>query len=140
MTIQVALKVQKGAFNLQADFTAPGSGVTAIFGRSGSGKSTLLRAIAGLEESMPGSEVSVNGVNWSGCDLTVPVHRRRVGYVFQEPNLFPHLSVQGNLEYALRRRPLDVEGSASMEEVVTLLGLEILMSRRTTTLSGGEKQ
>lgn len=140
MTIQVSLKVRKGDFDLHAEFQVPGAGVTAVFGRSGCGKSTLLRAIAGLDEPLPGAMVSVNGVTWSGRDHAIPVHQRRVGYVFQEPGLFPHLSVQGNLEYALKRRCSDEEGAADLHEVVSLLGLEHLLPRRPTTLSGGERQ
>lgn len=139
MTIQVNLKVRKGDFDLHAEFQVPGTGVTAVFGRSGCGKSTLLRAIAGLEEPLHGGLVSVNGVTWCAQDHSVPVHQRRVGYVFQEPGLFPHLSVQGNLEFALKRRRLG-EGAADLDEVVPLLGLEHLLLRRPATLSGGEKQ
>ena len=140
MTIQVNLKVRKGEFNLHAEFQVPGAGVTAVFGRSGCGKSTLLRAIAGFEEPLSGSVVSVNGVEWSGRDHSVPVHQRRVGYVFQDPGLFPHLSVQGNLQYAISRKRPGEDGTASLEEIVTLLGLEQLLARRPATLSGGEKQ
>lgn len=140
MTIQVNLKVEKGGFNLHAEFRIPGTGVTAVFGRSGCGKSTLLRAIAGLEEPLPGGSVSVNGVSWTGREYSVPVHQRRVGYVFQEPGLFSHLSVQGNLHYALSRRRKVEEGAANLEEVVTMLGLEHLLVRKPSTLSGGEKQ
>lgn len=154
MTIRADVSLSKGAFTLQAQFEAPGQGVTAVFGRSGSGKSTLLRALAGLETPQPGGAISVNGVTWLGQGINVPVHLRRVGYVFQEPGLFPHLSVLGNLEYALkrsvgrgaqRRGRGGVQGEVqkgvpAFDEVIALLGLENFLGRNPATLSGGEKQ
>ncbi len=140
MTVHVRVHVQKGSFNLQTEFQVPGAGVTAVFGQSGCGKSTLLRAIAGLDVPLPGSEITINGVTWCGRGQTVPAHQRRVGYVFQELGLFPHLSVKGNLDYALRRRRQVEEGAPDLEEVVALLGLERLLARNPQTLSGGEKQ
>lgn len=150
MTISVNVTLSRGNFTLEAQFEAPGKGVTAVFGRSGSGKSTLLRVLAGLEFPQPGGVVSVNGVTWLGQGINVPVHQRRVGYVFQEPGLFPHLSVRGNLEYAWKRRfarepqTETVAGARSgepaFEEVTALLGLEHFLGRNPVTLSGGEKQ
>ncbi len=150
MTIRASVTLSKGNFTLKAKFEAPGQGVTAVFGRSGSGKSTLLRALAGLETSLPGSAISVNGVTWLGQGINVPVHERRVGYVFQEPGLFPHLSVHGNLQYALKRRvgrsakrgeSSGVQGSElAFDEVTALLGLENFLGRNPATLSGGERQ
>ncbi len=150
MTIRASVTLSKGNFTLEAQFEAPGQGVTAVFGRSGSGKSTLLRVLAGLETSRPGSAISVNGVTWLGQGINVPVHERRVGYVFQEPGLFPHLSVHGNLQYALKRRvgrsaktgeSSGVQGSElAFDEVTALLGLENFLGRNPATLSGGERQ
>lgn len=150
MTIRASVTLSRGDFTLQAQFEAPGQGVTAVFGRSGSGKSTLLRTLAGLETPHSGGAISVNGVTWLGQGISVPVHLRRVGYVFQEPGLFPHLCVRGNLEYALKRRigrsaqterHSGVQGSElAFEEVVALLGLENFLGRNPATLSGGEKQ
>ncbi|MDO8270514.1 MAG: molybdenum ABC transporter ATP-binding protein [Gammaproteobacteria bacterium] len=158
MTIRANVSLSRGAFTLQAQFEAPGQGVTAVFGRSGSGKSTLLRALAGLETPQPGGAISVNGVTWLGQGINVPVHQRRVGYVFQEPGLFPHLCVRGNLEYALKRSvgrgaqrggrdgvQGDVQGDVqrgvpAFDEVTALLGLENFLWRNPVTLSGGEKQ
>ena len=150
MTIRASVTLKRGDFTLQAQFEAPGQGVTAVFGRSGSGKSTLLRTLAGLETPHAGGAISVNGVTWLGQGINVPVHQRRVGYVFQEPGLFPHLSVRGNLEYALRRRGgrcgqreefPGVQGSQlAFDEVTALLGLESFLGRNPVTLSGGERQ
>ena len=122
--IDVAVRKALGDFALDAAFTAP-AGVTAIFGRSGSGKSSLINCIAGLMRPDAG-HVRVGGV-----DLTrQPVHRRRIGYVFQDARLFPHLSVARNLSYG---------GSHDRDAVIAMLGLGDLLHRRPATLSGGEK-
>ena len=122
--IDVAIAKRLGDFTLDAAFTAPG-GVTAIFGRSGSGKSSLVNCIAGLMRPDAGH------VRVGGADITrQPVHRRRIGYVFQDARLFPHLSVARNLTYG---------GSHDREAVIAMLGLGDLLHRRPATLSGGEK-
>ena len=144
MSIHARVCLNRSDFLLQAQFSAPAQGVTAVFGRSGSGKSTLLRTLAGLETPTPDSEISVNGVTWFGQGINLPVHQRRVGYVFQEPTLFPHLSVRGNLDYALDRSGRS-SGSGQgrgngFDEVIALLGLEAFLQRQPGTLSGGEKQ
>jgi molybdate transport system ATP-binding protein len=112
--------------------------VTAVFGRSGCGKTTLLRCVAGLERSARGRLV-VNGDVWQDRTQVVPAHQRPVGYVFQEGQLFPHLSVQGNLLYGYRRIPVS-ERSVQPDDVVRLLGLEMLLQRRVTEISGGQRQ
>ncbi len=113
-------KVKKGAFELDVDIEIPDTGVTGVFGPSGSGKTTLLRCIAGLE----------GGVG-------LPAHKRNVGYVFQQPTLFAHLDVRGNVEYGERRAATRrVDGRA----VLAMLGIEGLLDRRVDTLSGGEAQ
>lgn len=146
MTIEAALSLRKGDFELEVEFQVPGQGVTAIFGPSGCGKTTLLRAIAGLEKGAQGS-LRVNDTVWQSEDCgtrlrrkqkSLPTHERRLGYVFQEPGLFPHLSVRGNLEYGLRRA--DGRAAITIEEVGELLGLGSLTDRHPETLSGGEKQ
>lgn len=130
-----------GAFHLNAAFSAPMQGVTAIFGPSGSGKTTILRCIAGLERLE--GRLSVNGRVWQD-DLAGTFrqpYQRSVGYVFQEPSLFPHLSVRGNLLYGARRvRRNDTLPPISEPETVDLLGLTSLMSRAPDRLSGGERQ
>ena len=122
--IDVAVRKALGDFALDAAFTAP-AGVTAIFGRSGSGKSSLINCIAGLMRPDAGY------VRVGGVDLTRhPVHRRRIGYVFQDARLFPHLSVARNLTYG---------GTHDQDAVIAMLGLGDLLHRRPATLSGGEK-
>jgi molybdate transport system ATP-binding protein len=136
--IDVSLSGTKGSFELGAEFSVPASGVTVLFGRSGAGKSMLLRSMAGLDRMR--GHVRVNGIEWQDSESGrfVPTERRRLGYVFQEATLLPHLNVEQNLEYARRRvcGPLRV----SSESVVRWLGLVEQLDRRPATLSGGERQ
>jgi len=115
----------------------PLQGITGIFGASGAGKTTLLRCIAGLEHA-PGGELLVAGDCWQDARSCRAVHERDIGYVFQEPRLFSHLSVRANIEYGMRRRPLDA--GPDFAATVALLGLDALLERRPATLSGGEAQ
>lgn len=136
--IRVHLRMQLDSFLLDAKFSAPPVGVTALFGPSGSGKTTLLRCIAGLERAT--GRLRVNGEHWQNEVTFLPVHRRQMGYVFQEASLFPHLPVRANLEYGLKRTP-PVERRVSLEQVVEWLGLDHLIDRGDTAkLSGGERQ
>jgi molybdate transport system ATP-binding protein len=136
--IHASFKMQLESFTLDAEFTAPATGVTALFGPSGSGKTTLLRCIAGLERAA--GLLQVNGVIWQDEKTFVPVHQRPLGYVFQEASLFPHLSVRANLEYGLQRIAL-AERKVSLEQVVEWLGLSRLIDRNNPAqLSGGERQ
>jgi molybdate transport system ATP-binding protein len=112
--------------------------VTAVFGPSGCGKTTLLRAVAGLEPAARG-RLRIDGETWQDARGFVPPHRRAVGYVFQEPSLFSHLRVAGNLRYALKRVPSG-ERRVSMDEAVRLLALERMLDRDPVSLSGGERQ
>jgi len=135
--LQVNVQLGFAGFALEVvqDFAL--SGVTAIFGRSGSGKSTLLRIIAGLETRATG-RVSMAGDIWQEGALCLPPEKRGVGYVFQDTRLFAHLSVRGNLEFALKRaRGM---GGPGLEDVVGALDLGPLLNRRPIALSGGEKQ
>lgn len=126
-------------FSLDVDLQLPERGVTALFGPSGSGKTTLLRCIAGLEQA-PGGLLKVNDEVWQEGAKFLPVHRRALGYVFQEASLFPHLSVRRNLEYGLKRIP-ESGRKVQLEQVVELLGLRQLIDRRDPAkLSGGERQ
>ncbi|HLK71162.1 MAG TPA: ATP-binding cassette domain-containing protein, partial [Steroidobacteraceae bacterium] len=143
MALELRATLARAAFCLQVDCALPTRGVTALFGRSGSGKTTLLRCIAGLERVA--ARVSFDGVCWQDERRFVPTHERGVGYVFQEPSLFPHHDVRGNLEYALHRQPHAARhGSpqerARLDEVASLLGLESLLPRRVQELSGGQRQ
>src|SRR5690606_21835896 len=123
MSIDVSVRVRKGEFLLDATFSAPARGVTAIFGRSGCGKSTLLRTLAGLETVQEGGQVIVNNRPWLQAGKSLPTHQRQVAYVFQEPNLFTHMNVRANLDYALKRNGSKQGGAVSFEEVVSLLGV-----------------
>jgi molybdate transport system ATP-binding protein len=138
MTLQVVLAHRFAGFALEAAFEAP-PGVTALFGRSGSGKTTIINAVAGLLRPDRG-QVSADGVvlldTASGVNL--PPHRRRVGYVFQDARLFPHLTVRQNLLYGRWFGPK--ETGAGFGRIVELLGLGGLLDRRPGGLSGGETQ
>ncbi|MBT3672023.1 MAG: molybdenum ABC transporter ATP-binding protein [Porticoccaceae bacterium] len=138
MTIAVRFNIQRGEFALNIDTVIPDTGVTAIFGPSGSGKTTLLRAIAGLEHSEDGY-LKVGDILWQGNKTFLPAHQRKVGYVFQEPSLFSHLDVQGNINYGLKRAQ-DGSAAAVLQQAITLLGLEHLLKRMPWQLSGGEQQ
>ncbi|MGA9368584.1 MAG: molybdenum ABC transporter ATP-binding protein [Steroidobacteraceae bacterium] len=127
-------------FELHAQLEAPTPGVVALFGRSGCGKTTLINIISGLLVPNEG-RVELDGVVLTDTRerIRIPVERRRIGYVFQDARLFPHLGVLANLRYGLRRAP---KGSRSigLDEVLALLGLEPLLARRPYQLSGGERQ
>jgi len=124
-----------GGFALDAEFSVPATGVTALSGPSGSGKTSLLRCIAGLTRLT--GQLRVAGEVWQDDRTFLPAHRRPIGVVFQEPSLLSHLSVRGNLDYGARRSPAR---GTSFDDVVELLGLAPLLARSTTHLSGGERQ
>ncbi|WP_207459686.1 molybdenum ABC transporter ATP-binding protein [Azospirillum sp. SYSU D00513] len=139
-TIRAAFRGRLGRFELDAAFTVPATGVTALFGPSGCGKTTVLRCMAGLQR-LPGGVCTVDGDPWQEGDRFRPAHERPVGYVFQEPSLFPHLSVRGNLLFGARSRPPAAgPGRIGFAEVVELLGLAGLLDRAPGRLSGGERQ
>lgn len=130
---------RQGDFVLDVSFEA-GSGVTALFGPSGSGKTSLVQMMAGLTRPHD-ARISFDGNVWNDTDrrIFVPPHRRRIGYVFQEGRLFPHLTARQNLLYGRFFAPRgDIR--ISEEEVVDLLGIGRLLAQRPVTLSGGEKQ
>lgn len=127
-------------FHLDARLTIPKSGVTVLFGPSGSGKTTLLRCLAGLERS-PAGFMQFGETVWQDetQDTFVPVHERPIGLVFQEPRLFPHLSVRSNLLYGFKRVP-ENERRIFLDEVTEVLNITHLLDRRPRFLSGGEAQ
>lgn len=138
--LRVSLLKRRNGFTLTARFTAPTPGVTALFGASGSGKTTLIDMLAGLLHPDEG-EVELAGTVLTDTrrGVAVPAERRRIGYVFQDARLFPHLTVAGNLRYGERRAraaPHDIR----FDEVLALLALEGLLLRRPHQLSGGERQ
>lgn len=128
---------QWDGFALDVDLALPGKGITALFGHSGSGKTTLLRAIAGLGGRSPGHCI-FKGHIWQNAEQYLPAYRRPIGYVFQDANLFPHLTVNKNLQYGMQRT--SAIQRISLEQVIDLLGIEHLLSRKPDQLSGGEKQ
>jgi molybdate transport system ATP-binding protein len=138
LDIRARFRLDLGGFRLHAEFTTPRHGVTALFGPSGSGKTTLLRCIAGLTRA-PQGRLDVGDECWQDDMHFVPVHRRVLGYVFQEPSLFAHLSVRGNLEYGMRR-VRSQDRHVAFEQATELLGLGALLDRDVTHLSGGERQ
>jgi molybdate transport system ATP-binding protein len=139
MSLTVRLRHGFGGFDLDASFEAP-PGVTALFGRSGSGKTTIVNAVAGLLRPDAGF-VAVDGATLldSAAGVWVPPHRRRVGYIFQEGRLFPHLTVRRNLLYGRWFAPKGAPRE-DFGRVVEMLGIGPLLDRRPGALSGGEKQ
>jgi len=136
--IEADLQLSKSDFKLDANFSVPGRGVTAVFGPSGCGKTTLLRVIAGLEPEATGS-LSVNSEQWLDASARRPVEQRRVGVVFQNSSLFPHLTVQENLLYG-RQRLRKVTKPIEINQLIASLEIEKLLLRYPRDLSGGEKQ
>jgi len=137
--LAVAVEKQLGALALAAQFQIAG-GVTALFGPSGAGKTSLVNMIAGLLKPDRGSIVLGDTILFDQAEaINVPPHRRRIGYVFQEGRLFPHLNVRQNLDYGRRMsgRPRD---PGEFERIATLLGVTHLLQRRPRMLSGGERQ
>jgi molybdate transport system ATP-binding protein len=139
MTLRIQAQLQHGEdFQLRVDTELPLDGVTALFGRSGCGKTSLLRIIAGLER-VRGATVCFGDQPWQQGRSFVPLHRRRIGLVFQEHSLLPHLSVQENLLYGYRRTPQALR-RLHLPEVSTMLGIDDLLERRIDQLSGGQRQ
>ncbi|MFT6113273.1 MAG: molybdate transport system ATP-binding protein [Oleispira sp.] len=137
-TLSIALRWSRKAFNLDIELTMPAQGVTAIYGASGSGKTSVLRCIAGLEK-VENCELSFRDQVWQDGKTFVPTNQRGIGYVFQEASLFPHLTADANLRYALKRaRPGKV--LTTFADVVELLGLRTLLDQYPDQLSGGERQ
>lgn len=139
MTIEVDVQRQLGDARIEVAFTA-GAGVTALFGPSGAGKTSVIHMISGLLRPERGRVVVDGRVLFdAGRGICVPVHRRRVGCIFQESRLFPHLDVRHNLRYGERRVPPALRW-ARFDHVVDMLGIGQLLGRRPASLSGGESQ
>ena len=132
MSITFDLCAVRGSFQLQVEAGIPSRGITAIFGHSGCGKTTLLRCLSGLQPCR-------GSINISGIDIAcLPPRERQMGYVFQEDRLFPHLSVQGNLDFAYQRRFND--HGPSIDQVSQWLSLGQLLQHHPEQLSGGQKK
>ena len=138
--IHLQLNGRFGEFELDIDLITQASGVTALFGHSAAGKTTLLRCIAGLEDPQT-SYINIAGEIWqdSQKDIFLPTHRRSVGYVFQESLLFPHLNVESNIRYGLKRTNIR-SSKLAIEEVIDFLQLSSLLKRMPSRLSGGEQK
>lgn len=137
--LKVDIEHRLGAFALDIHFTS-GRGLTALFGRSGAGKTSIVNAVAGLVRPQRG-HIAVDGTVLLDTDrrVCVPAHRRRIGYVFQEGRLFPHLTVRQNLFFGRWFAPRGAV-AIQFDDVVDLLGIAPLLTRRPGRLSGGEKQ
>lgn len=137
MSLLISLDLPRDGFSLSIHTAIETRGFTAIFGHSGAGKTTLLRWIAGLESSDNG-HLTFNGSVWQDDKHCVPTQQRQIGYVFQQPRLFPHLTVAGNLQFAQQRcfQP----GGPTIPQVCQWFELEDLLDKPVDQLSGGEQQ
>lgn len=137
MSLSVAIRHALPSLALDVTFEAP-SGLTVLFGRSGAGKTTVIQAVAGLLTPETGRISAGSNVLFdTEAQVDLPPWKRRLGYIFQEARLFPHLTVRQNLRYG---RWLTSGRGASEADVVEMLGLGDLLRRRPGALSGGEKQ
>lgn len=138
MSLDVSVRSRVGTFDLRAEFSA-GPGITALFGHSGAGKTTILKMIAGLVKPDDGRIVADGTVLLdAAADIDMPSHLRRVGMVFQDARLFPHMTVLRNLTYG--RWAGKRKASVDFDRICELLGLGELLDRHPASLSGGEKQ
>jgi molybdate transport system ATP-binding protein len=136
--LKVSVLKRREGFTLEAEFEVPTPGVVALFGRSGCGKTTTINIIAGLlRADRARVELDQQVLEDSSSGICVPPEQRRIGYVFQDGRLFPHMSVLRNLRYGLTR---SAGRRIALEQIAPLLGLDPLLSRRPHQLSGGEKQ
>ena len=137
--LRVDVSKKLGEFAVEAAFASEGP-VTGLFGASGAGKTSLINLIAGLLRPDRGS-IAIDGevLDDTATRLHVPAHRRRIGYVFQDARLFPHLDVRHNLDYGRRMNRLP-DDSMQRARVIDLLDIGRLLDRRPGQLSGGENQ
>ena len=136
--LEAKFKVDYPEFNLDVELNLPARGVTVVFGPSGSGKTTLLRCLSGLEKA-PSGYMKIADQVWQDEETFIPIQERKIGLVFQESRLFPHLSIQDNLLYGYQRTQPE-ERNLQLGEVAQVLNLEALLKRRPEKLSGGERQ
>ncbi len=139
MTVEIALRHDFAGFSLDCAFAIDKPGIAALFGPSGAGKTTIVNAVAGLWKPKHG-RVAVDGrvLFDSERRIFVPVSRRRIGYVFQDARLFPHMSVDENLRYGWRRAE-NPPSEGEIAHVIAMLGLDHLRARGPSKLSGGER-
>lgn len=138
--LELDVSLSHRPFSLQASLRLPGQGITVVSGPSGSGKTSLLRWVAGLENAERGF-LRVGGQVWEDTEQKrhLATHQRAVGYVFQEANLFAHLSVRANLAYGWQRLPV-AQRDPDWQPLCHTLGIEHLLERKPQGLSGGERQ
>jgi molybdate transport system ATP-binding protein len=137
--LRVDVTKQLGEFSLQVAFTSDGR-VTGLFGASGAGKTSLINMIAGLLQPDRGTiAIDTETLDDTAAHIHVPAYRRRIGYVFQDARLFPHLDVRQNLDYGRRMNRL-ADDPAQRKRVTDLLDIGGLLDRRPGQLSGGERQ
>ena len=135
--VELAYRLSKGRFNLNVALKLPETGITVLYGHSGCGKTTLLRCVAGLEINATGY-FSIGHEVWDSPQIKLKPHKRAIGYVFQEPSLFSHLSVKDNLDYGIKRA---IHASKeSLNEAISVLGIAHLLNQKPAELSGGEAQ
>jgi molybdate transport system ATP-binding protein len=136
--LQLKAQWQRDHFCLNINTTVPARGITALFGRSGCGKSSLLRLIAGLDR-VPDATVIFNNQCWQQKQSFTPLHQRRIGLVFQQSGLLPHLSPVQNLLYGFNRVPLH-QRRLVPDDVIKMLELQPLLAQPLSSLSGGQQQ
>jgi molybdate transport system ATP-binding protein len=138
MTLSLMLRHRFSDIAIDIAFDVPTVGVTVLFGPSGSGKSTVINAVAGLlRPDLCRLTIDGRVLTDTAAGVWLPVERRRIGLVFQDPRLFPHMTVATNLRFGLRRT---TPGTIQFDDVVSLLGIGGLLQRRPHNLSGGERQ
>ena len=135
MSLELSVQGQRGSFHLQVDASLQARGVTVLFGPSGAGKSSLLRMVAGLDDC--DGVISFADQTWLSAEVALAPWQRPIGMLLQQPTLFRHLTVQGNLDYVARRRQ---SPAGQQELVVEQTGIGPLLARRVDGLSGGESQ
>jgi molybdate transport system ATP-binding protein len=139
IVLRIDVSKRLGEFSVEASFASEGR-VTGLFGSSGAGKTSLINMIAGLLKPDRGT-IAIDGemLDDTAANVHIAVHRRRIGYVFQDARLFPHLDVKHNLDYGRRMNRL-VSDPASETRIIDLLDIGKLLDRRPGRLSGGERQ
>ncbi|HYH56709.1 MAG TPA: ATP-binding cassette domain-containing protein, partial [Anseongella sp.] len=137
LNVHKKLRSASGEMSLEVNLEIERESFLTLYGKSGAGKTSLLRMLAGLLSPDRG-RITVNGGCWldTGKGINLPPQKRRTGFVFQEPSLFPNMSVKENLAFALGKR----QDRKIIGELIEITELGELQDRRPATLSGGQKQ